>query len=426
MATTNMPGGVDTFPLAPYFGNSGGVGKWSQWAELVGKALGATETLAISAAAAATTGARKRINVADWGVLPTATDAVNTFAFNSHEVLESGPCDFIFPPGTYSHAGLALTRSQHRIIGETGSFGVTLNYTGSGNAITIQGTTSGGFAGRVIGCGMEGVVVHMAGTEAARALFIRHATACYFERVSFQNSRADGAIDASNFADSIFFACEWLFCGSIDDSNKPVIKFGYDGNGVWAVDQVTFLRCKFEANGDRIVDFRQGGGFLVNKITFIATKFEASGTASYNMGGDATTGATFYMDNCGWINFTACDFTLQNMQSGHAILPTCFRLINTTWLALSNCSFNFGSGSAPKVFTHWFTLNAANQLLTMDNVWFNSGNSTALPGVATEVIACTNSPRVSYKNVGFTPTQGGALTASAWITGAVNAGGIIA
>lgn len=372
--------------------------------------------------------ARATVNVNLLGVKTTNTGAQNTTAFNTYESLFPTAVDFVFPPGTYNSEGFTLSKSNHRLVGAAGMFGSVLNFTKSGTGgalVTILGTAVGGFDGRVEGCGLERLTLTNSAAEDNRALVVKHATGCVFQYLKIELFRGQGAVYASNFADSMFFHCDWQFCGSTDDSDYAVIQFGYDGNGVWGVDQITFLRCKWEVNGDRLLDFRDGSGFFINKINFISCKFESSGTESYKMGGSlSTNGAQFWLQGCSNINYIGCDFTLQDLRAGHAILPTIFRLKGSSDVHLATCQFNFGSGSSPKCFTNFFVCDASAQLLVLTDVWINSGNSTAFPTV---VLKATNTPRLSMSNVGFTPTQGGSKVATAFYTSAEwSSGGVIA
>lgn len=359
----------------------------------------------------------KRIHASEWGVLPTNTAAENTFLFNTAMGALTTPAKIIFEPATYPTLGFAVTRSGVMLEGTTGLYWSTIFENQSSTANTVSFTTNATtFPERLRGCGMRGITLTESASTTGAAIYIRHMTHGFFERVWVEGYNGQGGgVNASSFADSIFLGCDFEACSSFDNSNKPVLYFHNDNdNALWNVDAIKFIGCRFEACGDRIAHFNLGSGvganLLVNKITFHQCKFETNDATGSN---DANQ-SQFLLNNCSGIVFSTCDFTLQDKNVAHT-LQTIFRLQNVTSLLMSDTVFNFGSGSYPKCFTNFFVLNNAQQLLSLSNVWVNSGNATAYP---TQVIACTGTPRVVYKSVGFTPFQGSAKTASDWITGA--------
>lgn len=369
---------------------------------------------------------RRIINVQDWGVLPSAAGSVNAFIFNVRSSsIATGdpgvnPTTFLFPPGVYNTTGFQITHTNHGVLGVGGMFGTNINFVGAGTTVpcfAITGSTTGGYDGRLWGVMVERLIFTNGGPQSNQCFLIRHVTDSSFKHLKIQGFRGDGAVDGSNFADSHWFHCDWQFCASIDDSDNPVLKFWYDGNGVWGCDSLTFFRCKLEVNGDRLIEMVGSGGFRINKVSFIATKFESSGTESYKLGGSTgANGAQILVDGCGGINFINCDFTLQDLRAGHAILPCIFRIRGASDVHCSNVIFSFGSGAAAKCFTYFFIVDGGTTVLTLVDTWIVSGNSTAFP---TQVIQATNTPYVVYRCCGFDPNQGAGKTAANWITGAV-------
>lgn len=388
---------------------------------------------------------RRIVDVREIGVLSSNVGSVNAFIFNS--VANAAPyaghtVDWIFTEDSYDTTGFQINVSKHRIIGKAKG-GVNWNFVNpsGGSCLTLVGTAIGGFAGRIQDVFVEGINFNNIGTaapEASTAIKIRAATHCAFSRCYVYGFRAHGGgLDCSNFADSIFSEVDWQFCGSIDDSDKAIVKLhNDDDNAVWNNDSIIFYKCNFEDVGDRILDAQlgngAGSGLLCDKITFLATKFESSGAKTYNMGGSAGNGAVFYMNNCLSMHWIMCDFTLQGMRISHSVIPTVFKLDNTCDVHITSSVFHIGAGSSPQCFTNFILGNAANQLVSLTDVWVDSGNSGAFPDL---VLAATNGPRLAQTNVGFTPTQGGSKVATNWFTaadwkgihaGAPSAGGVIA
>lgn len=373
------------------------------------------------------------INVQNHGVLPANSGATNSYNFAVLEAATTGAADFYFPGGSYDTWGFGLSKSGHRIVGDGGSSyamgkGTRFRLTTTGVCVTIAGTDAGGGYGtRLFGCGVEGVFLANASTLTNIGMKTKYVSHMTHRDIWWSGFRGDGgALSMHNTSDSRFHDCYFEYCGSTDGTNKAVIRMTGQADGAetsyWGVDQTTFDLCRFEVCGDRILKI-ENVSHGVAKIRFEGCKFEASGSDSNGINGsnDANQ-AQFWIDNGSWVVFHSCDFTLQNRQSAY-VQPTMFRLKNNAFVTLNQCQFQFGSGAFPQVFTNMFVLDAAVQLLVLTDVWMNSGNSTAFP---TNVISCTNSPRVTSHNCGFTPTQGGSKTLSDWITGATQSGGVVA
>lgn len=245
------------------------------------------------------------------------------------------------------------------------------------------------------------------------AFKIRSATHTMFHKVHVQGFRGHGSvIHARDWADSDLYECASDFCGSIDDSDKALFDFtclpigdadlnatnntyhggsGLDrtaSGGGWAVDRIRWWGGRFEDNGDRICYWRAGNGRYVAKMNFFGTKFESSNNASYGMGGNAVTGAAFYMSEVQGCQFTGCDVTLQRIRSGHATIPAMFHLVTPNGFAFRGGSISVGSNSSDKCFTSWFKI---------DGGWgvridptLHAPNDGAYP---TQVFELINSPR---------------------------------
>lgn len=371
---------------------------------------------------------RRTINVQDFGVLPSNSGSVNAFTFNLNEGSTTTyplagiyATQFFFPIGTYATTGFGITKSNHEVISGTGMYGAVVNYVGAGTGGScwyVRGSpTGGGYGNRLDGVRFENMLMTNGAAQNNKCFTLRHITGMVFTHLMIQAFRGDGTVDGSNFSDSHFYHCDWQFCASNDDSDFPVLKFWYDGNGLWGCDALTFFRCKLEVNGDRLIYIAGSSGFRINKVTFLATKFENTGTESYKMGGSST-GAQVWVEEASNISFVNVDMTLQDLRAGHAILPTIFRLKGSTDVHCIQLVFSFGSGGRAKCFNYFFILDNGSQVLTLVDVWVNCGDvsGAAFPN---QVISCTGSPRVVYRCVGFDPTNGSAKTAADWITGSV-------
>ena len=354
-----------------------------------------------------------------------ADAATNTFNFVFYGT--AAPAIFYFGPGQWNNISLTITHSDQHIIGHsTGS--TTLYYKGSAAApnnacVVFVGPADDTQAGRIYHNGVRDVTIANHGSQSnnnAIGLKLRNVTHLRVDRVAFGTWRGS-AIEASNFADSSFTWCEFDYCGSGNDADLAVVTF----NGTqtsWAVDQVKFAFCRWENCGDRIFDFRQGNGHLVNKIQCIQCKFENSVNTGNGIGGSAGNGAQFYFDTCHWVTFVQCEFTLQQFRDGsHTIIPTCFRMVGETFLSLTDCWFNFGSGDRPKIFTNFFLLGSSTTaVLTLHNVWLNNSASNGTPyptDVINTVAAGSPFPVVVSTGCGYTPLRGSALELGDWING---------
>lgn len=373
------------------------------------------------------------VDVTQYGITTAASGLSNSFYFAIMEgtTFAGIPAVFYFPKGTYASEGFTVTQSSHYILGAGGAGDATrFNVSGTNSGIKFEGSDVGGtFGTRLFGGGVSGVFINNSGTGTNVGLRLKHATHLTFNDVKLWGFRGTGGgVYAYNFADSAFYDCAFEYCGSADDSDKPVLYFTGEVDGVetprWAVDAIRFYNCRFENISDAHAKFVEANGFQVNKIFFTGCKFESSSADTNGLSGSVS-GQKFLLDNSSHISFAQCEFTLQQLRvSGgtHAELPTIFRQKDAATLYLDNVQFNFGSGAAPKCFTNFFVLDGATQVLSLSNVWVNSGNATAYP---TAVISCTNTPTISWTTSGFTPYQGSAKTIADWISGTRGTAGLM-
>lgn len=388
---------------------------------LVGAAAGTPGSHA-ARIAALEAGGTQVIDVRDMGLTEGSGASASTNSFNFGFNAATGPAIYYFPSGRWNNTGLLITQSNQSIKG-AGAGATTLYYQGSAAApdnwcVEFLGPADDVSSGRIYHNGLSDLSIDNHGSQSnnnAIGLKIRNVTHLRVERVAFNTWRGS-AVEASNFADSSFTWVEFDFCGSANDGNLAVINF----NGTqtsWAVDQIRFAFCRWENNGDRIFDFRQGNGNLVNKIQCVQCKFENSVTTGNGIGGTGATMSQFYLDTCHWVTFVQCEFTLQELRSAHAIIDTCFRLIGEVFLTMTDCWFNFSKATKP--FTNLFLTDSATaHLITLSNVWINVTNAAAFQ---TDVInvSAAGSPFVVVctKGCGWTPALGSAKGAGDWING---------
>lgn len=394
-------------------------------------------------------GTRPCVNVTGWGVL-RSTDAgyvspgLNAINFALMVAQYPAGADFFFPVGNYPTTGFTLYNDGQRIIGcggaaadgtWDGSRGTVIRkYDAPGGpspTILIAGTDNtagGGYGTRVNGAAVEGVLLYNSGSDLNIGIKTKYVTHAILTDVYIIGFRANGgALYIQNTADSQYWDLGIEFCGSRDGTNKAAILVtGQPDAGessYWAGDELRFMNMRMEVCGDRHIHLANVN-FSVPKIRFLACKFENSGNDTNGMNGtnDANQ-STFQLDSSQFVLFHGCDFTLQDRQAAF-VLPTMFRTSGTSFLTISDSEFQFGSGSRPKVFDRFVTMDGGNSLLTLSNVWVNSGNSGSFP---TTVLKGTNTPRLAQKCVGFTPTQGGSKVATDWYTAAEwQSGGVIA
>lgn len=342
-------------------------------------------------------------------ILPSNSAATNTSnlqtllnlaAFGSSQSL-------YFPSGTYQLNAITMSYTGQRLVGSNNTDTI-LEYHGSGagNAfITIAGTDTGDYSGRTRNSGLEDIALGNAGTSDSIAVKITSGTHHHFRRAFFYAWHRN-AIYASDFADTTFWECEYEDCGSMDDSDKAVIDF----NGTateWAVDQVTFVRNRFETCGDQILKAVDGNGHYVGKIHFLACKAESGG----NMGG---TDSQFYLSNAEVI-FSGCEFTLQDMRAAHATIPACIHMAGTSSVYMDNCQWHLGGGST-KLFTYLVDIDAADSTLTQTNIIVDSemSSSSFFP---THIVRAQNTPTAAFSVCVY--KGGGKSHAPTWLTGAV-------
>ncbi len=342
-------------------------------------------------------------------VLPSQSAATNTTnlqtilnlaAFGSSQAL-------YFPSGVYQLNAITMSYTGQRLVG-TDNTTTVLEYHGSGagNAfITIAGTDTGDYSGRTRNSGLEDIALGNAGTSDSIAVKITSGTHHHFRRAFFYAWHRN-AIYASDFADTTFWECEYEDCGSMDDSNKAVIDF----NGTateWAVDQITFVRNRFETCGDQILKAVDGNGNYVGKIHFLACKFESGG----QMGG---TDSQFFLNNAECA-FTGSEFTLQDMRGGHATIPACIRLANTSSVYMANCQWHLGGG-AVKLFTYLVDIEQTDATLTQTNIIVDS-EMTSSSWFPTHIVRAQNTPTAAFSVCVY--KGGGKSHAPTWLTGAV-------
>lgn len=437
---SNSPPTADNLPGVAYFQTAS---EKASWAGQIDDAMMATEAIVIANAAKhASLGLRKQINVEDIGgigngVRPNRTPAENTFIFNSTAVNETGPCDWVFPQPFYPSLGFAITHKYQRFVSGAGWGGTVIDMqANTGHCLSFIGDGVS-YDSRLRGGGIIGIKTTNSGGTTGSALYIRHATHMLFERWWTDGFRGfGGQLNSSDFADSLFLGCDAEYCGSVDDSDKPAIFMGnINDNALWNNDAHVWLKCRWEVCGDRIFECRQGSGvganLFVNKIFLIGCK-----TESADLGGSAGNGAQFYLDNVDSFNVMCHDFTLQDKRVGHAIIPTIFKVVNTSSLHLSTATFNVGSGTKPQCFTNFFNFTGGDSLLSLNDVWINSGNAGAIPAPPGFLpLKATNTPRLSQRGCGFKGTFGQSKVASDWFigaewrgihAGAPSAGGVIA
>lgn len=363
-----------------------------------------------------------------------ASATANSNLFVGLDSLDGGGTTWFFPMGEYASNGLAVTKQGSRVVGAGGQQ-VTIHMDATGNCMAFAGTNAPGFAGRLYAVGLHGVHLNNRSTGTNVGLKILHVTGSTFSDVWQTAFRGvGGGLHAHDFADSSFWNCHWDFMGGGGNETpaRTVMWLGStldagEINAVqWACDSLKWFQCRWENCGDRLLHTEFANGLLCNKLIFIGCKFENSQTDGNGVGGsnDANQ-AQFWLDTSHGVVFSGCEWTYNQKRATVTwILQTIFRLKGSTTLSLDGCYFNFGSvaGTTGQVYTNFFILDAANQLLALTNVWINSGNTGGFP---TDVISCTNSPVVTYKCCGFTPEQGAAKAAGDWITGTVATGGVI-
>lgn len=343
-------------------------------------------------------------------VLPANSAATNTTNLQAMLNLGAfGGQSLVFPPGTYQLNGITLAYSGQRLYGfDNVSSVLEYHGTGAGNAFISMTGPADSFPGRTNNSGLEDLTVQNAGTGDSIGLKIINGTHHRFNRVRFEDWHRN-AIYASNFADSQFYSCEFEGCGSMDDSNKAVVDF----NGTqtaWAVDQVKFIAARFEGNGDQIFKAVNGSGVYVNKIYFMGCKFESGG----NMGG---TESQFHLENANAINFSDCDWTLQNMRAAHATVPALILMAGTSGCQITNSKFNLGGGGT-KLFTYIVDIQSANSILQMGNLLVDSENASNFP---TNVVRAQNTPTAFFNACGYSGGQ--RASGPTWLTGAIHASG---
>lgn len=160
----------------------------------------------------------------------------------------------------------------------------------------------------------------------------------------FENFRGDGgAINASNFSDTTFWEPEFEYCGSVDGSNKAVVRF--DGSQTsWAVDQQGIYRGRWEQCGDMLLHCLDGNGHYVGKIFLHACKMESGD----QMGG---TDCQVLLENA-HVEFTNHDFTLQHLRTGVVTtIPSQVRLKGTCNVKFIGGKSDLGGDSDRKHFT---------------------------------------------------------------------------
>ncbi len=343
-------------------------------------------------------------------VLPSNSAATNTTALQTLlniRGLTGVSQSLYFPSGVYPLNAITMSYTGNRLVGSNNTDTV-LEYHGSGagNAfITIAGTDTGDFTGRIRNAGLQDIALGNAGTSDSIAVKIQSGTHHHFVRPFFYGWHRN-AIYASDFADTTFYEAEFEDCGSMDDSNKSVVEF----NGTateWAVDQITFLRSRWETCGDQLVHCVDGNGNYVGKIHFNSCKFESGG----NMGG---TDSQFKFENAEAI-FTGSEFTLQDMRAAHATIPACIHMAGTSSVYMDNCQWHLGGG-AVKLFTYLVDIDAADSTLTQTNIIVDS-EMTSSSWFPTHIVRAQNTPTAAFSVCVY--KGGGKSHAPTWLTGAV-------
>ena len=342
------------------------------------------------------------VNVEKYGVKPGAGNgALNSFAVAAilGSTFAGLPVDLIFPSrwGSYEFSSISIGKSD-RLIG-LGQDWTELKCTGTGGLanpfITIAGTDTADFSGRLSYCGVHRMRLTNATAQDTIGLNVLHGTHHHFADIDFVGWRRH-ALYASNLSDSWLDRLEFEYCGSADDSNLAAVRFDSAASIYWAGDANKWNACRWEVCGDRQLDLLEGAGGQPNKHVFTACKWENSGSGSDGLGG---TGPQINLVNGTHIVFQGCDFTLQDKRAAHALLPSAIGITGSApAVYMSDCQFSFGSGSRPKVFTSFVDVTGANATLVMSNVTGNCGNTTAFP---TQFVKATSTPTVGLKNVGW-------------------------
>lgn len=354
------------------------------------------------------TEAAVELNVEKFGILPgPGLGAVNAYTFAVVSALYTAlPVEWIFPSrwGSYEFTGITLGPAQSQSLRGMGKDWTEIRDThptgGVANPfLQILGTDTADFSGRQRYAGLSRMKLTNATAVDTIGLQVLHGTHHLYADVEFNGWRRH-AIRASNLSDSWFDRVEFDFCGSVNDANLAAVRFDGDASIYWAGDANKWNACRWEVCGDRQLDLLEAASGQPNKHVFTACKFENSGSDANGIGG---TGPQINIVNGSHTVFQGCDFTLQDMRSGHALIPSAIGISGTApAVYLSNCQFSFGSGARPKVFTSFVDVAGANATLVMTNVLGNSGNTTAFP---TQFVKATTTPTVGLKNVGWIGTN---------------------
>lgn len=377
------------------------------------------------------------IDVTQHGVLPVgapgASAGANSAAFAALTAATSGAAVFWFPPLDFETNGFTVAKPGQGIrgcggnsrMGSSAGDGTRIRMMTTGVAVTLAGVNGA----RKFGLSVEGVYIENGSTSTNIGLKLKHLSHFTVRDVAVIGFRGKGGgLRAYNAMDGICDEMSIDFCGSANGSNLAAMYLSDEADAGDAAEDacnsILFLKLRMENISDRYCEFKATTGATVNKIRFVSGKFETSTSGSNSMNGpnDSTQAAFLYSTAVG-IDWIGCDFTLQNRQTAY-VLDTMHRLTNSSVVRFSSCEFSVGSGAFPKTFNYMITANGSGCLLALDNVWLNSGNSTAYP---TQMLKGISSPRLSQKCVGFTPFMGGSKVATDWFTSAEWAtGGVIA